>query len=120
MEASMKYHSIAIDGPAGAGKSTVAKNLADKLNYIYIDTGAMYRAYTYKVLNHNLDPQNEIEVVSLLSSTEIDFINNHIYLDGIMVDDFIRTTHINDNVTYKIPSTHKRNKFICRKVHWMW
>ncbi|MDY0234506.1 MAG: (d)CMP kinase [Gudongella sp.] len=95
-----KKLSIAIDGPAGSGKSTVAKIVANKLNFEYFDTGAMYRAYTYKVLNHNLDPQNEIEAISLLASTEIDFINNHIYLDGIMVDDLIRTTHINNNVSY--------------------
>ena len=95
-----KKLSIAIDGPAGSGKSTVAKIVAKKLNFEYVDTGAMYRAYTYKILNHNLDPQEETSVVSLLSSTVIDFINNHIYLDGIMVDDLIRTTQINDNVSY--------------------
>ena len=95
-----KKLSIAIDGPAGSGKSTVAKIVAKKLNFEYVDTGAMYRAYTYKILNHNLDPQEETSVVSLLSSTVIDFINNHIYLDGIVVNDLIRTTQINDNVSY--------------------
>ncbi len=95
-----KKLSIAIDGPAGSGKSTVAKIVAKKLDFEYIDTGAMYRAYTYKVLNHNIDPQDESSVVSLLSSTEIDFIHNHVFLDGIMVDDLIRTTQINNNVSY--------------------
>lgn len=95
-----KKLSIAIDGPAGSGKSTVAKILAKKLNFEYIDTGAMYRAYTYKVLNHKLDPQDERQVVSLLSTTEIDFIDNHVYLDGVMVDDLIRTNEINSNVSY--------------------
>ena len=95
-----KKLSIAIDGPAGSGKSTVAKIVAKHLNFEYIDTGAMYRAYTYKVLKHKIDPQNESGVVGLLSSSEIDFIDNHIYLDGIMIDDLIRTTQINDNVSY--------------------
>jgi cytidylate kinase len=95
-----KKLSIAIDGPAGSGKSTVAKIVAKKLNFEYIDTGAMYRAYTYKVLTNNLDPQNEMDVLSLLSSTEIDFIDNQIFLDGIMVDELIRSTRINDNVSY--------------------
>lgn len=95
-----KKLSIAIDGPAGSGKSTVAKIVAKKLNFEYIDTGAMYRAYTYKVLNHNIDPQDENRVVSLLASTDIEFVNNHIYIDGIMVDDLIRTTKINENVSY--------------------
>lgn len=95
-----KKLSIAIDGPAGSGKSTVAKIVAKKLNFEYIDTGAMYRAFTYKVLNHNLNPQEETSVVSLLSNTEIDFIHNHIYLDGKRVDDLIRTTQINSNVSY--------------------
>lgn len=49
--------SIAIDGPAGAGKSTVAKKIAKKLNLEYIDTGAMYRAFTLKVLENELDPK---------------------------------------------------------------
>lgn len=95
-----KKISIAIDGPAGSGKSTVAKIVAKKLNYEYIDTGAMYRAYTYKVLKHNLDPKEEEAAVSLLSTTDIYFVGNRIYLDGIIVDDLIRSTRVNDNVSY--------------------
>ncbi|MDO5156612.1 MAG: (d)CMP kinase [Eubacteriales bacterium] len=51
--------SIAIDGPAGAGKSTIAKMVAKKLNYIYVDTGAMYRAIAYYLLNHNINIEND-------------------------------------------------------------
>jgi len=51
----MNHHALAIDGPAGAGKSTVAKILAKKLGYTYIDTGAMYRATTYKALRLKVD-----------------------------------------------------------------
>lgn len=50
---------IAIDGPAGAGKSTIAKRLAKKLGFIYVDTGAMYRAMAYYFLQHNIDAKDE-------------------------------------------------------------
>lgn len=93
-------YSIAIDGPAGAGKSTIAKLVSKKLNIEYIDTGAMYRALTLKVLNNNLNPQNPNDVIKILKNTEIDFINNHIYLDGELVDKEIRENIINKNVSY--------------------
>ena len=55
-------YSIAIDGPAGAGKSTIAKLLASKLNYIYVDTGAMYRAMAVHFSKNNVNPRDEMEV----------------------------------------------------------
>ena len=63
-----KKLSIAIDGPAAAGKSTVAKIIARRLTYIYIDTGAMYRALTYKALNNGIDPNNEAALYDLLQT----------------------------------------------------
>jgi cytidylate kinase len=62
---------IAIDGPAASGKSTTAKLVAEKLNYLYVDTGAMYRAMTFKVLKSGIDLTDEGEVARLASSTEI-------------------------------------------------
>lgn len=94
-----KTFTIAVDGPAGAGKSTIAKKVAQTLQIEYIDTGAMYRALTLKTLRNNIDPENSDEVVNLLNNTEIDFINNHIYLDGVMVDKEIRENIINKNVS---------------------
>lgn len=91
---------IAIDGPAGAGKSTIAKKIAETLNIEYIDTGAMYRALTLKVLNNNIDPNNIDEIIKIMHSTSIDFQNNHIYLDDVQVDKEIRTNIINNNVSY--------------------
>ena len=64
---------IAIDGPAGAGKSSVAKKLADKLGFIYVDTGAMYRALTYKALKNGINLSNERSLVELAKITEITF-----------------------------------------------
>ena len=63
--------SIAIDGPAAAGKSTVAKIVAEKLSYIYIDTGAMYRALTYKAIMNNLDLENEISLFNTLLDSRL-------------------------------------------------
>ncbi|HZH93217.1 MAG TPA: (d)CMP kinase [Tissierellaceae bacterium] len=104
--------SIAIDGPAGAGKSTVARIVANKLSFEYIDTGAMYRAYTLKVLQNNLDPKNQDEVNSLLDSTDISFSNNHIYLDDKLVDNEIRDKSISDNVSYIASSKDVRERMV--------
>ncbi len=92
--------SVAVDGPAGSGKSTISKLAAKILGFEYIDTGAMYRALTLKVLNKGLNPQKPEEVVSLLKDTYIDFVDNHIYLDGEMVDEQIRQNIISQNVSY--------------------
>lgn len=64
---------IAIDGPASAGKSTVAKILASDLNYIYCDTGAMYRVLTLQALRHDVDVEDESKLVALLKDTDITF-----------------------------------------------
>lgn len=92
--------SIAIDGPAGSGKSTVAKRISEILQIEYIDTGAMYRALTLKVLDLKLDPKSEEDVISTFKKSSIDFNNNHIYLDGVNVDKEIRNNIINQNVSY--------------------
>ncbi|RKD34522.1 (d)CMP kinase [Thermohalobacter berrensis] len=95
----MKKISIAIDGPAGAGKSTIAKIISKKLKITYIDTGAMYRALTLKLLDNkiNLDDINSIK--KILTNTTIDFKNNNIYLDGKIVNEQIRTNKVNNNVS---------------------
>ncbi|WP_425448659.1 (d)CMP kinase [Dethiothermospora halolimnae] len=91
---------IAIDGPAGAGKSTIAKKLAETLNINYIDTGAMYRALTLKVIKKGINLNDETQILDILDNTEIDFRNNHIYLDKKIVDKEIRDNKISNNVSY--------------------
>mgnify|MGYP000907452612 CR=1 FL=1 len=93
-------YSIAIDGPSASGKSTIAQKVSQKLNIEYIDTGAMYRAITYKVIRNDIDPLDKKSVINLLKSTEIDFINNSIYLDGVNVDNEIRENIVSNNVSY--------------------
>ena len=69
----VKNYSIAIDGPSASGKSTVAKLVAKKLGFVYIDTGAMYRAFTYAVILNGLNPENEEEASSLVNKIDINF-----------------------------------------------
>lgn len=90
---------IAIDGPAGAGKSTIAKIISKELNINYIDTGAMYRAITYKCLKKNIDINNTEEVINMAKDTEIDFRDNNIYLDNEVVNEEIRTVEVSNNVS---------------------
>lgn len=105
-------YAIAIDGPAGAGKSTVAKKISKILNLEYIDTGAMYRALTLKVIRENKDPKNVLQVTEVLKDTHIEFNNNHIYLDGEIVDKDIRDNNINKNVSYIAIIKEVREKMV--------
>ena len=90
---------IAVDGPAGAGKSTISKLIAKKLNINYIDTGAMYRAVTYKCLSEGIDVKNEEAVIEIAKRTDIDFRDNNIYLDSKVVNEEIRTREVSANVS---------------------
>lgn len=94
---------IAIDGPASAGKSTIAKILANKLNYVYVDTGAMYRAITLAAFNAQIDPNNEQAVSALLPELEITFAPGEpvqkVYLNGQEITDAIRSTEVTANVS---------------------
>lgn len=96
---------IAIDGPAAAGKSTIAKILAKNLGFEYLDTGAMYRAATIKALRLGINLNDESQYDFILSTT-IDFINGEIYLDGENVNEKIRSLEVSNNVSvvckYKI------------------
>jgi len=85
---------VAIDGPAGSGKGTVAKILADKCNLLYIDTGAMYRAIAYKTLQNNISLNEEEKIVELAKNSTIEFIDGKTYLDGIDVSKEIRTMEV--------------------------
>jgi len=97
----MKNVSIAIDGPSASGKSTIAKLLADKLSFLYIDTGAMYRAYTLACLNNKFDCKDEKLCESLIGQINIGFNKeNHVTLNGIDVEKEIRQNDVADNVSY--------------------
>ena len=94
---------IAIDGPAGSGKSTTAKLLAKKIGFIYLDTGAMYRAVTYYFLNNSADLTNSSEILQLLNkmNLKIDYQNDEftVFLDNKNVNNHIRKQNINQFVS---------------------
>ncbi|TDO87846.1 cytidylate kinase [Halanaerobium saccharolyticum] len=91
---------IAIDGPGGAGKSTIAKLLAERLNYIHLDTGAMYRALTLAAIKNNIDFDQKNKLVKLAKSIDITFDENgEIFLNGENVTEEIRTAEVNSHVS---------------------
>ncbi|ARF15465.1 MULTISPECIES: (d)CMP kinase [Sporosarcina] len=110
---------IAIDGPAAAGKSTIAKLVAKKLGYTYIDTGAMYRAITYKVLQSAIDLRNEEEITRLIAQTEIELQPDEqvqkVLLDGIEVTDAIRSHEVTTNVSAIAALTSVRDLLVAKQ-----
>jgi len=95
----MKYYSIAVDGPAGSGKSSVAKEVARKLGFTYVDTGAMYRAITLKALQLNIKDLASESNYGFLKDTKLEFVNNLMYMDGVDVSKEIRQPEIVKNVS---------------------
>ncbi|MBO4478610.1 MAG: (d)CMP kinase [Lachnospiraceae bacterium] len=91
---------IAIDGPAGAGKSTIAKKLAEKLNILYVDTGAMYRAVALYLLENDIDLDDETAVSAACLNAKLDLSHEedgqHVFLNGKDVNGFIRTSQVSD------------------------
>ena len=98
-----KKIAIAIDGPAGAGKSSISKVVANELCYLYIDTGAMYRGVTWAVLDSHVDVNNQKEVEALLPSLDLTLEPTasacKVYVKGQDVTDLIRQQQINENVS---------------------
>jgi len=92
---------IAIDGPAGAGKSTVARLVAKRLGYLYINTGAMYRAITLKALQNSMDLENENELVELAKGSKISFEDggSRVILDGNDITQEIKTPEIDKKIS---------------------
>ncbi|WP_147804809.1 (d)CMP kinase [Alkalicoccus halolimnae] len=95
---------VAIDGPAGAGKSTVAKLLAAKLSFVYIDTGAMYRALTWKAKEDNVDYHDEVSLTKLLEKMDLELKYEQggvkIILGGKDITEAVRSPEVTNNVSY--------------------
>ena len=94
----MKYVSVAVDGPAGSGKSTITKMVAKSLGFNYVDTGAMYRALTFNFLSNGLDELEEEKIKELLSKTDfkVEYVNGvqYVYVNDVEVSDKIRTAEV--------------------------
>ena len=106
---------IAIDGPGGAGKSTIAKLVGDKLGLEYIDTGAMYRAVGLKLNRKGIKPDDLISISNVLEETTIDFVNGKIILDG---DDVSDTQEISKfaSIYSQIPEVRSKLVDIQRRI----
>ena len=128
---------IAIDGPAGAGKSTVTKAFAKKLGFIYLDTGAMYRAVTWLIISNSIDPSDQAEIKNILKDSKLEFKNSSfveqkIFINNIDVTEKIRSPEVTSMVseiakqqfvrellTQKQQVIGDRWRFSCRrKRHW--
>ena len=98
-----KKIAIAIDGPAGAGKSSISKVVANELGYLYIDTGAMYRGVTWAVLDSHVNVNNQKDVESLLPSLDLTLEPTanacKVFVKGQDLTDLIRQQQINENVS---------------------
>ena len=90
---------VAIDGPAGSGKSTIAKIIAKKFNFTYIDTGAMYRMITLYLLENNIDFDDLKEIEKVLNTVNLDMQGDKFYLNNVDVSTKIREKRINENVS---------------------
>ena len=104
---------VAIDGPAGAGKSTVARRLADRLGFRYLDTGAMYRAVTWLALQHGVDLEDEQAVAELARSNPVALDGDHVEIAGCDVSTAIRDVGI-DRVVSSV-ARHEAVRAIMRE-----
>ncbi len=91
--------SVAIDGPAGAGKSTIAKMIGEKFGLMYINTGAMYRAVTLKAMNANISEKNVDDLLKMVESLEIHFEEERLFVNKEDLTDMINMPIISNNVS---------------------
>lgn len=107
-----KIFQIAVDGPSGAGKSTIAKAVAKELGIEYIDTGAMYRAIGLKMIRLGIPMEEKEPLLAMLEDTDIDFADEHIYLDGEDVSTLIRTQEVSKAASDCSAFASVRNKLV--------
>jgi cytidylate kinase len=110
---------VAIDGPAGAGKSTIARSLARELAVPYLDTGAMYRAVTYAVLRDGLDPRDQEAVVALATRTSVEVGAETIAVDGHDVTALIRQVDVTQAVSFVAAISGVRNLMRDQQRNWV-
>lgn len=115
----MNTMTIAIDGPAAAGKSTVAKRVAEKLSFIYVDTGAMYRALTWKAIKEGISLEDEKGLTTLLGQSELNLVKNElgqrVILDQQDVSDQIRTAEVTNQVSIVAKHKEVREEMVRRQ-----
>lgn len=109
---------VAIDGPAGAGKSTIAKMVAERFNLMYINTGSMYRAITLKSMERGINPDNVIGICNLMNDLEMHFENNDLIVNGDNINHLLTMPEISNNVSRyaAIPEIRQRLVYLQRKM----
>ena len=109
----MKHFSIAIDGPAASGKSTAAKIISKRLNFLYVDTGAMYRAVTLLMIEKGLDTQSREQAKSILDECDIkEDRQGHVFLNGKDVSERVRMSDVSHEVSYACAHKEVREKLV--------
>jgi cytidylate kinase len=109
---------IAIDGPAGSGKSTVAKKLAERLQLRYLDTGAMYRAVTFAALRRNIDPADAEPVASLARKVDLEVTLDGVRVDGVDATIEIRGPEVTRAVSTVAANPAVRTEMVARQREW--
>jgi len=96
---------VAIDGPVASGKTSLAREVAKKLNYRYLDTGAMYRAITWKAVKNNIDLQDEYKLAEMSINTNLEIIHSHmepgyrVLIDGLDITEELTSSDVRNNVS---------------------
>ncbi len=109
---------IAIDGPAGSGKSTVARLLAERLGLHYLDTGAMYRAVTFAALRHNIDPAEAGPVAALARQVDLEVTLAGVRVDGVDATIEIRGPEVTRAVSSVAANPEVRAELVARQRDW--
>ena len=109
---------VAIDGPAGAGKSTVASRLAERLRFRYLDTGAMYRAITFAALRRGIDPADTGPVAQLARAVDLDVTTEHVRVDGVDATIEIRGPEVSRAVSLVAANPEVRAELVRRQREW--
>jgi cytidylate kinase len=109
---------IAIDGPAGSGKSTVARRLAQRLGLDYLDTGAMYRAVTFAALRRGIDPADTGPVAQLAQAVDLDVTTEHVRVDGVDATIEIRGPEVSRAVSLVAANPEVRTELVRRQREW--
>ncbi|MDD7793850.1 (d)CMP kinase [Clostridium sp. 'White wine YQ'] len=110
--------SVAIDGPAGAGKSTIAKIIAKKLNLMYINTGAMYRAVTLEAIKSDISFNDIDKLSSLIDKMEMHFERDNLILNGIDIQEELSTLQVSSNVSNyaQVPEVREKLVYLQQKM----
>jgi len=109
---------IAIDGPAGSGKSTVGRRLADRLDLTYLDTGAMYRAVAFAAIRNQIDPADEQPVGALARSVDLRVDHHGVFVDGVDATIEIRGPEVSRAVSMVASNTEVREELRARQRAW--